>query len=307
MLWVGCLHAREPHAVAKVTLGGGRRGEGAVRGEDAVVDEPGSGVELGVESLDAPAEAVLRVGDSLEDGSTDDRLDRKVSCCPSSSSMSRVTYNDGLLVGLTVARAESLPSHRGAVATVEDIESVEGNVGLFTVVGAEFLTRAEGDGIDYERTLATAVADDVDGGAVVLEVLGESLVGELEGVTLDELLEDVGDLGGVLVSEALLALVLALVPVPGTGVAPAPGTLRLPSARSRSGHGGRDERRSGGDESDSAHVDCWSWLLVRKGVGCLKRVKLGKLNVEGNALRLEDRVVGFERLLCDEEKTEQTT
>lgn len=53
---------------------GGRRGEGGVRGEDAVVDEPGGGVELGEEGFDAPAEAVLLVGDGLEDGGADDGL-----------------------------------------------------------------------------------------------------------------------------------------------------------------------------------------------------------------------------------------
>jgi hypothetical protein len=69
----------DPHALAEVTLGG-RRCQGAVRGEDTVVDEPGGGVELGEESLDAPAEPVGRVGDGLEDGSADDGLGNDVSC-----------------------------------------------------------------------------------------------------------------------------------------------------------------------------------------------------------------------------------
>ena len=34
-------------------------------GEDAVVDEPGGGVEFGVESMDAETVGVLRVGDDL--------------------------------------------------------------------------------------------------------------------------------------------------------------------------------------------------------------------------------------------------
>jgi hypothetical protein len=68
----------DPHALAEVTLGR-RRCEGAVRGEDTVVDEPGGGVELGEESLDAPAEPVGRVGDGLEDGGANDGLRKKVS------------------------------------------------------------------------------------------------------------------------------------------------------------------------------------------------------------------------------------
>jgi len=73
--WFGLvetLHS-DPHALTEVTLRR-RRGEGAVRGEDTVVDQPGGGVELGEESLDAPAESVGRVGDGLENGSTDDGL-----------------------------------------------------------------------------------------------------------------------------------------------------------------------------------------------------------------------------------------
>ena len=122
-----------------------------------------------------------------------------------------VTYDGGLLVNLAVARAESLPSHRGGVAAVEDIEGVEGNVGLLAVVGAELGAGSESDGVDDVGALATAVADDVDGGAPVDKVLGEGLLGQLESVALDELLEDVGDLGGVLVGQALVALALALV------------------------------------------------------------------------------------------------
>lgn len=68
----------DPHALAEVTLRR-RRCQGAVRGEDAVVDEPGGGVELGVEGLDAPAEPVGRVGDGFEDSSADDGLGDDVS------------------------------------------------------------------------------------------------------------------------------------------------------------------------------------------------------------------------------------
>ena len=70
----------DPHALAEITLCR-RRSEGGVGGEDAVVYEPGGSVELGEESLDAPAKAVLGVGDGLEDGGADDRLRSNVSAC----------------------------------------------------------------------------------------------------------------------------------------------------------------------------------------------------------------------------------
>lgn len=70
---VGSLHP-ESHAHAEIALGG-RRSQGAVGGEDTVVHEPSGGVELGEEGLDAPAERVLGVGDSLKDGSADDGLE----------------------------------------------------------------------------------------------------------------------------------------------------------------------------------------------------------------------------------------
>ena len=178
-----------------------------------------------------------------------------------------VTYDSGLLVNLAVARAESLPSHRSGVAAVEDIEGVERNVGLLAVVGAELGAGSESDGVDDVGALATAVADDVDGGAPVDKVLGEGLLGQLESVALDELLEDVGDLGGVLVGQALVALALALVLVPGSGVAPAPAALGLPVTGCGCCHGSRDEGRGHGDESCGAHVDLlvgvgWIWELV---------------------------------------------
>ena len=67
----------DPEALAEVTLGRGRC-QGAVGLEDAVVDEPCGGVELGEEGLDAPAEAVGGVGDGLEDGGADDGLRKNV-------------------------------------------------------------------------------------------------------------------------------------------------------------------------------------------------------------------------------------
>ena len=69
----GDLHP-EPHAHAEITLGR-RRSEGAVGGENTVVHEPGGSVELREEGLDAPAEAVLGVRNSLENGGTNDGLD----------------------------------------------------------------------------------------------------------------------------------------------------------------------------------------------------------------------------------------
>lgn len=69
------LHAREPHGVAEVTLAGRGRSESAVGGEDTVVDQPGGSVELREEGLDAETEAVLGVGDGLENSDADDGLD----------------------------------------------------------------------------------------------------------------------------------------------------------------------------------------------------------------------------------------
>jgi len=76
---LGDLHP-EPHAHAEITLGRGRS-QGAVGGEDTVVHEPGGSVELREEGLDAPAEAVLGVGNGLEDGGTNDGLEGNVSRC----------------------------------------------------------------------------------------------------------------------------------------------------------------------------------------------------------------------------------
>jgi len=238
---MGDLHP-EPHAHAEITLGR-RRSQGAVGGEDTVVHEPGGSVELREESLDAPAEAVLGVGDGLEDGGTNDG-------------------NSGLLLGLAVARAESLPPDRGVVAAVEDVEGLEGNVRLLAVVGAELFTGSESDSVDNVRALATTVADDVDCGTPVDKVHGKCLLGELKSVALDELLEDTGDLLCVLISQALVLVVLALVAVPGA--APAPGALVLPVTtrssnsgcnRSRSGKHGRNHGRGESEDGCGTHVD----------------------------------------------------
>ena len=173
-----------------------------------------------------------------------------------------MTYDSGLLIGLTVARAESLPPDRGVVAAVEDVEGLEGDVGLLAVVGAELLTRGEGDSVDDVGSLATTVADDIDSGAPVDEVHGECLLSELESVALDELLEDAGDLLGVLVGQALVVLVPALVAVPGA--VPTPGALLLPvttwssdSGCNRSGCGKHSRNHGRGESEDGcgAHVD----------------------------------------------------
>jgi hypothetical protein len=244
---MGGLHPDSPPHT-EITLGWGR-GQGAVGGEDAVVHKPCGSVELGEEGLDAPAVAVLRVGDGLQDGGADNR-------------------NSGLLVDLTVAGSESLPSDRGVVAAVEDVECLEGNVGLLAVVCAELFTRGESNGVDNVGSLATTVADDVDSGAPVDKVNSESLFCELKSVTLDELLEDAGDLCGILVGQALivtlaLALALALDAVPGTSVTPAPRALGLPvtgsssrcSDRSGCSEHGRNHGRGHCDDGGSAHVD----------------------------------------------------
>jgi len=175
----------------------------------------------------------------------------------------RATYNSGLLLGLAVARAESLPPDRGVVAAVEDVEGLEGDVRLLAVVGAELFTGGESDSVDNVGSLATTVANDVDSGTPVDKVHGKCLLGELESVALDELLEDAGDLLGVLIGQALV-LVLALVSLPGT--APAPRALVLPVAtrsrssvsycnRSRCGKHGRNHGRGERDDGCGAHVD----------------------------------------------------
>ena len=174
----------------------------------------------------------------------------------------RVTYDSGLLLGLTVAGAESLPPDRGVVAAVEDVEGLEGDVGLLAVVGAELFTGSESDSVDNVGSLATTVADDVDGGAPVDEVHSECLLSELESVTLDELLEDAGDLLGILIGQALVLVVLALVAVPRA--APAPRALVLPVTtwssdsscnRSGSGEHGRNHGRGESEDGCGAHVD----------------------------------------------------
>jgi len=167
----------------------------------------------------------------------------------------RVTYDSGLLVRLAVARAKSLPSDRGVVAAVEDIECLEGDVGLLAVVCAELLTRGECHSVDNVGALATTVADDVDGGAPVDEVHSECLFGELEGVALDELLEDAGDLCGILVGQALVTLVLALVAVPGTSVAPTPRALGLPVTGSSGGCGNRSRCGERGRNHGRGHCE----------------------------------------------------
>jgi hypothetical protein len=90
----------------------------------------------------------------------------------------RMTYDSGLLLGLTVARAESLPPDGGVVAAVEDVQSLEGNVRLLAVVGAELFTGGESDSVDNVGSLATTVADDVDSGTPVDKVHGKCLLSE---------------------------------------------------------------------------------------------------------------------------------
>lgn len=174
----------------------------------------------------------------------------------------RMTYDSGLLLGLTVARAESLPPDRGVVAAVEDVEGLEGDVGLLAVVGAELFTGSESDSVDNVRALATTVADDVDSRTPVDKVHGKCLLSELESVALDELLEDAGDLLRVLVGQALVLVVLALVAVPGA--APTPRALVLPVAtrsrdsscnRSGCGKHGRNHGRGESEDGCGTHVD----------------------------------------------------
>jgi hypothetical protein len=163
------------------------------------------------------------------------------------------THNSGLLVRLSVAGAQGLPPDRSVVAAVEDVEGLEGNVGLLAVVCAELFTGSESNGVDDVGTLATTVADDVYGGTPVHKVNGQGLLGELKSITLDELLENVGNFCGVGVGQALVALVLSLVSVPGTGVTPAPRAFGFPVTRCSFRNGHRSSKRSGCSDHGGSH------------------------------------------------------
>jgi len=113
----------------------------------------------------------------------------------------------GSLSGLAEGRAGGQPAHAdGAVAVVEDIESLEWDGLLLAMAQHELLTAGEdglGDVVGHGGAL---VDDDGHGGRVVDEVLGQSGKGLLDGVALDERLEGAGDDGGIRVGHAGLAL-----------------------------------------------------------------------------------------------------
>ena len=197
------------------------------------------------------------------------------------------TYDRGLLGSLSVAGAQGLPSDGSVVAAVEDVQGVEGDIGLTAVAGTEFGAGCESDSIDHKRSFTAAVADDVDGGAVVDEVLGEGLLGQLESVALDQLLEDGGDFGGVVGGQAgvfvvvvlAFAVAFAFVAVPGVfAVVPAAGALPVVfgcgwdggCVRGCGGGCGGCGEEGGGDGEDGcgAHAG-WCWGLVSLvGSGC---------------------------------------
>lgn len=88
------------------------------------------------------------------------------------------------------------------VAAVVGVEGVEWDEWLCSLSGHESCTAGERDLVDDERTSVTTVADDVDSGRVVDEVLGESLESKLVRVVLNEAAEDLGTSSGLLVVQA---------------------------------------------------------------------------------------------------------
>ena len=155
---------------------------GAVRGEDAEVDEPGARVELGVDGLDEPG---LGTGSALrlhDDVAGDD------------------------LRALGGAPAD----HDGALAGVPEVQDLEGDRGLGALTFLEGLEGVEGGLAEWLGSRAAGVDELGDGVGVVDEVGGEGLVSQGVRVVGDQGLEVVGDDGGLLVGHAGLVAVALL-------------------------------------------------------------------------------------------------
>lgn len=105
-----------------------------------------------------------------------------------------LTYNVVGLSGLALGGSERLPLKSGGVASVPYLENVEWDGRLRAVACNEFGAVLKGEGVDGERVVVSSVSDNVDGRAVVYEVLGQDLVGKLESVASDELSEDLSGL-----------------------------------------------------------------------------------------------------------------
>lgn len=151
-----------------------------------------------------------------------------------------MTYDHSLLGGLAVGRTLSHPADGDGAAAVEDVQSGERNLGLRALAIHELLAAVEGRAGDVLRELSATVHQAVDDGSVVNEVLGEGVEGELIGVVLDKLAEDVGHVLSLLVSHTLLIVGVDLGRLRGVG--------------GRLGHsGGLDRGNDGGAGSREVH------------------------------------------------------
>ena len=82
---------------------------------------------------------------------------------------------------------------------MESLELRERDLGLAALSGHEFVSSDEQWLFDFKRLAVAAVDDDGDSGGVIDEVFRQSREGQLVGVTLNELLENVGGLFGIFV------------------------------------------------------------------------------------------------------------
>lgn len=115
------------------------------------------------------------------------------------------TYDSCSLSLLSISGPRGQPAHANAVAAVESLEFREWNLRLATLRGHEFVSSDEQRVLDLQRLAIAAVDDDGDRGGVIGEVFRQSRKSQFVGVTLDELLENIGGLFGVFVRKAVFA------------------------------------------------------------------------------------------------------
>lgn len=122
-----------------------------------------------------------------------------------------MTYDVVGLGSLASSRVGSLPSDSDGVAAVEYVKGVERNLRLRALGVHEVLTASKGYAIDLDWSLVAPVANDVDGGGVILKVFSQSSGSQGGGVVLNELAEDLGALSGLLVGYAVAGTVIATI------------------------------------------------------------------------------------------------